>query len=541
MKYDYDYLVIGSGFGGSVSALRLSEKGYTVGVVEMGRRYAADDFPKTNTDLKNFLWMPKLGWYGIQQMTLLKHVYVAHGCGVGGGSLNYANTLLVPPSHVFEDPRWPTDENWESKLEPHYAMAKKMLGAIEAKNLNESDELLRQVVDDERAGGACTFRKHTVSIFYGDKAGETVKDPFFNGEGPDRTACKECGECMSGCKHNSKNTLDKNYLYLAEQRGTDVIAERRVTDIRPLEEGGYELHLEESTKRFGKKREVLRARGVVVSASVLGTVELLLKCKERGSLSKLSNELGDYVRTNAETFAGVRSYDPETDFSKGISITSGVNTPEGTHIEAVRWGKGHDFLGMNVTVMTAAGPPWPRWMRWAGNALRHPIQFFNTTRFKGWAQHSVLLMGMRPSNTYMRLALRNKITGRHVDTKLTSGEKPESYMADVQEVAHDLAEKIGGVAQGGFAEAILDRATTAHILGGATMARDTSSGVCNEFGEVFGYDNLYVCDGSLVPANLTVNPSLTITALTEYVMSNISPKEGAEQKPVKLSELAPSA
>lgn len=537
MGVDFDYVVIGSGFGGSVSALRLTEKGYSVAVLEMGRRWNASEFPGTNMDLKRFLWMPKLGWYGMQRMTLLKHVYVAHGCGVGGGSLIYANTLLVPPRHVFRDPRWPSDDDWEEKLRPHYETAKRMLGAVEAKQVCETDELLRSVVDEELGGGQCTFRRHTVSVFYGDAPGKTVPDPFFNGEGPDRAGCIHCGECMSGCKHNAKNTLDKNYLYLAEARGAVVIPETRVTDIRPVD-GGYELAWEESTRRFKKRRGVYRAKGVVVAASVLGSVELLLKCREKGSLPNLSGELGNYVRTNAETFAGVRTTRPGVDYSKGIAITSGVNTKEGTHIEAVRWGKGHDFVGLNVTVLTKAGGPLPRWLRWMAGIVSHPIKFARTLRPKGWAQHSVLLMGMRSSPSYFRLKLRNKLSGRHVDTVLNEGDAPEAYMPDVQKVAQTLADRIGGEAQGGFAEAILNRATTAHILGGATMGRSPEDGVCDQNGRVFGYENLYVCDGSLVPANLTVNPSLTITALAEHVMSGIPARDGSAQRPVQFTAAA---
>jgi cholesterol oxidase len=533
--FDFDYIVIGSGFGGSVSALRLSEKGYSVAVLEMGKRWEAKDFPKTNMNVRKFIWCPSLFMYGIQQFTLLKHMYIAHGCGVGGGSLVYANTLPVPPSEVFRDPRWPSDEDWEAKLTPYYDLAKAMLGAVPAKEINETDELLRDVVDEDLNGGESTFRRHTVSVFYSEKPGEGASDPYFAGEGPDRAGCIHCGECMSGCKHNAKNTLDKNYLYLAENRGAQIIPETKVIDIKPVEGGGYEITTEKSTAFVDKKRRTFRCRGIVVSASVLGTVKLLLECKRRGSLPRLSEEIGSYVRTNGEAFGAVMAKDTATDFSRGIAITSGVNAPDGTHIEAVRWGRGHDFIGLNSTVFSGGGPAWSRWLRWLGAAIRHPIHFLIVHQPRNWAHRSFVIMGMRPSKSHLRLGLARRFFRRGLKSELVAGETADTQMDVVREVTLRLAKKIHGIPQSVILDALFNRVSTAHILGGATMGRSENEGVCDSEGRVFGYENMYICDGSLVPANLTVNPSLTITALSEYVMANVPAKEGSETKPVALS------
>jgi len=533
--YDFDYIVIGSGFGGSVSALRLSEKGYSVAVLEMGKRWRPQDFPKTNMNLRKYLWLPIARCFGIQQITFLKDVYILHGAGVGGGSLVYANTLLKPPSRVFDDPRWPSDDDWEAKLAPYYDLAQRMLGAVPAKDICRTDELLRDVVDPAIYDHD-TFQRHTVSVFYGNTPGETVPDPFFGGEGPDRSACIQCGECMSGCKHDAKNSLDKNYLYLAEKRGARVFPETKAVDIRPIPGGGYEVHTIRSTALLRRTPRVLRARGVVVSASVLGTVKLLMQCKDRGSLPNLSGELGNYVRTNAESFGIVTQRKGEADPMKGIAITSGVFAPDGTHIEAVRFGKGQNYLGTMTGPLVPGGGPGPRWLTWLKTLLRHPLRSLKAYTWRDWANRSVALRGMKPRQSYLRLRLKKGPSLSGLGTDLESGEPIEAYLPVVHEATRRLAQRMEGDVQGSVFEAVFDNATTAHILGGATMGRSPDEGVCDAQGRVFGYDNLYVCDGSIVPANLTVNPSLTITALSEYVMSTIPPKDGAEQRPVTLTQ-----
>ena len=527
--FDYDYIVIGSGFGGSVSALRLAEKGYSVAVLEMGKRFNAEDFPKTTWQIHKHLWMPKFLLHGFFQMTWLKDVLIFHGAGVGGGSLVYANTLLVPPSKAFTDLRWPDDDPWEQKLAPYYDLAKYMLGAVEAKNIYPSDEALRELVDEDM-GRACTFQKHTVGVYFG-QGGKTVEDPYFGGEGPERTGCIECGACMIGCRYNAKNTLDKNYLHLAENRGVTIIPEARVTDIKPIEGGGYTIETEQSTKLFNKKRRTFRAGGAVVSASVLGTVNLLARCKERGSLPNISERLGDYVRTNNEAILSVTSKTNDVDYGRGIAITSGVHPDEHTHIEMVRYGSGADSMMGLMTLLTGAGKPWPRWMRLLGNIARHPLQFLKTFYPFGWSRKTSIVLVMQPITSHLKLRLKNKLWGRNLDTELTPGQDVPKYMPLANEITSKLADKMNGTPHSLTLEVIGNTCSTAHILGGATMGRSPEEGVCDNKGRVYGYENLYVADGSIVPANLGVNPSLTITALSEYVMSHVPEKEGAEVKP----------
>ena len=529
MEYDYDFIVIGSGFGGSVSALRLSEKGYSVGVLEMGKRYTARDFPKTNWNLRKYLWLPQLMLHGIQQITLLKDVLIFHGAGVGGGSLVYANTLLVPPDEAFRDPRWPTDEDWQAKLAPHYQTARFMLGAVEAPEVFAADHLLKETVE-EMTGQEAPLHRHSVGVYFGE-ADREVEDPFFGGEGPARTGCILCGECMSGCKHDAKNTLDKNYLHLAEQRGCAIHPETRVTDVRPLDGGGYEIHTERSTALFAKRAKVYKARGVVFSASVLGTVKLLFQCKERGSLPELSDQLGSYVRTNSEAILAARAKDATVDYSHGIAITSGVHPDADTHVEVVRYGKGQDFMGSMMTLLTGGEGPWPRWLRWLGNMVRHPIRFLRATLPWGWARRSAIILVMQPVDSYMKLRMKNKPWGRTLDSELEEGQSVPTFMPLANELTARLAKKMNGTPQSLVLEVLGNTSSTAHILGGATMARNPAEGVCDARGRVFGYDDMYVADGSIVPANLGVNPSLTITALGEYVMSGIPDKPGAEPRP----------
>lgn len=534
MDFDYDYIVIGSGFGGSVSALRLSEKGYNVAVLEMGKRFGPETYAKSAWQSARHLWFPKLKLYGIFQMTWLKDVFIFHGAGVGGGSLVYANTLLVPPTRAFQDERWPDDDNWEQKLAPYYDLAKFMLGATEAKNIYPADETLRDLVDVDMGRGD-TFRKHMVGVYFGE-SGETAPDPFFGGEGPERTGCIECGACMIGCRYNAKNTLDKNYLHLAENRGAEIIPETRVTDIRPLDEGGYEITTEQSTKLFNKPKRTFRAKGVVVSASVLGTVELLSKCKEKGSLPKLSEALGDYVRTNNEAILSVTANKNKIDYGRGIAITSGAHPDDDTHVEIVRYGKSGDAMFWLVTLLTGGGEPWPRWLRLLGNIIRHPIEFIRGYIPFGWSKYTSIVLVMQPVTSHLKLRLRNKLWGRGLDTHIDADQHVPKFMPLANQITQDLADKMEGTPHSMVLEVLGNTSTTAHILGGATMGRTPEEGVCDSKGRVYGYDNFYVADGSIVPANLGVNPSLTITALSEYIMSHVPAKEGAQPKPAPRPE-----
>ncbi len=526
---DYDFVVIGSGFGGSVSALRLAEKGYRVGVLEMGKRYRPRDFARRNWNLRKYLWMPRLGLHGIQQITLLRNLLVFHGAGVGGGSLVYANTLLRPPDAAFRDPRWPTDEDWKEKLAPYYDLASFMLGVTEARETFVADELLRQAVEEE-TGRPHALARHTVGVYFGEPD-RTVPDPFFGGEGPERTGCILCGECMTGCRHGAKNTLDQNYLWLAERRGCVIHPETRVTDVRPAEGGGYAVATVRSTSWIDRRPRTFRARGVVFSASTLGTVKLLLACKARGSLPLLSDRVGDWVRTNSEAILGAAARRADVDYSRGIAITSGVYPEEHTHVEVVRYGKGQDFMSLLTTTLTGGGPPWPRWLRWIGNVLRHPLRTLRAHSPFDWARRTAILLVMQPLSSHLRLRLRRRPWGPALTSEVQGGVRPPTYLPLANRLAARMAGKMRGTPGSVLPEVLLDTSTTAHILGGATRGRTPDEGVCDARGRVFGYDGLYVADGSLVPANLGVNPSLTITALSELVMAGIPPNPAGTPRP----------
>ena len=527
--FDCDFAIIGSGFGGSVSALRLSEKGYSVSVLEMGKRWNTEDFPKTNWQLHKHLWRPAQGLYGILQLTVLRDVFILHGCGVGGGSLVYANTLLVPPEQAFSDPQW-VGQDWQKALHPHYDTALRMLGAIPSEVLVETDRMLKRVADD--MGRGHTFHRATVGVYFGQD-GVRVPDPFFGGEGPDRTGCTLCGGCMVGCRYGAKNTLDKNYLYLAEKRGAKVFPESRVLDVRALEGGGYELTIEKSTG-LRHPRRTMRARQVVMSAGSLGTVELLMKSRERGSLPHLSPALGSYVRTNSEALLGVRSRRDDVDYSRGIAITSGVYVDDKTHVECVRYSDGSDALAPLATVLTEGGAPWPRWMRWLGAIARDPASFLRTLVPLGAAKRGVVLLVMQPIDSHLRYVLRRSLAwpfDKVLDTERGDAPPVPIYFPVAHEVARRMAEQMDGVPQSGIIEVLLDKATTAHILGGCPIGLTPETGVVDMHGQAYGHEGLYVVDGSIIPANLGVNPSLTITAMAEHAMSHVPAKAGATLRP----------
>jgi cholesterol oxidase len=526
---DFDFVVIGSGFGGAVSALRLSEKGYRVAVLEMGKRWRPEDFAESNWDLRKFLWMPRLGLRGIQQITLLPHVVVLHGVGVGGGSLVYANTLVVPPEAVLRDARWPAGTDWAAALAPRYATARRVLGATPAPEVFPADELLREAVEAETGRGA-TFRRHEVGIFFG-RPGEPAADPYFGGRGPARTGCTLCGACMTGCRVGAKNTLDRNYLHLAEGLGCEIHAETRVVDVRPAAGGGWDVEAERSTAILGGDRRTYRAKGVVFAAGALGTVRLLLACRARGSLPRLSPQLGNFVRTNSEALVGALAPDDRIDFSRGIAITSGVDADADTHMEIVRYGKGQDAMGALVTLLTPDRPPWPRWLRWIGGILRHPVRYLRAYTLRGWAARTAIVLVMQPIDSFLRLRLRRRLGRTSVTSVLEAGPRPPTSIPIADRIALRLAARIGGIPGSNILEVLGNRSSTAHILGGAVIAADPSQGVCDAQGRVFGHDGLWVADGAAVPVNLGVNPALTITALAEHVMAGIPAKQRAGGEP----------
>ena len=525
--YDFDYLIIGSGFGGSVSALRLSEKGYTVGVLERGKRWRAEDFPRTNWNLRKFLWAPVARCFGIQAITLLRDVMILHGCGVGGGSLVYANTLLIPPEVVFKDPRWSQLGDWWRDLAPHYATAQRMLGATTAICPTETDHMLREIAHDMQRGD--TYHQTQVGVFFGEP-GKQVPDPYFDGRGPSRSGCVECGGCMVGCRHDAKNTLDKNYLYLAEQLGTQVIPETEVLDIRELPGGGYEVDTRRITDLVFKRRKTYRARGIVLSGGVLGTVPLLLKCKQQGSLPRLSDCLGDFVRTNSEALVGAKSRRPDVDYSRGIAIASGFYPTPDTHVEMVRYGRGQDFMSVLTTLFASGEGALPRPLRWFTEILRHPLKFLRVSNPFGFARKTGILLVMQTLPSHMSLRLRRRWYWpfrRQVDSEWDSQEKVPKSIPLADEVARRLADKMDGDTISGVGEVLFSVSSTAHILGGCPMGADASSGAIDKYGRAFGYDNFYIADGSVVPVNLSVNPSLTICALSEWIASHIPPQQAA--------------
>ncbi len=531
-KFDYDWLVVGSGFGGSVSALRLSEKGYSVGVLECGRRFADHEFARSTNDLKRYFWNPRLGMKGIFRLTTFKDVSVVSGCGVGGGSLGYANTLYVPPNAFFEDRQWAEMADWASALAPHYTEAQRMLGVVENPHEDPADQLLREL--GEELGVGDTYQRTPVGIFFGaeGEAGKTVPDPFFEGEGPDRTGCRLCGRCMVGCPHGAKNTLVKNYLYFAEKRGAKVTPERTVVDIRPLGAAdgsdGYEVESVRSGAWLRKERRVQRARGVVVSAGPLGTNRLLQLCRTKGSLPRISSRLGELVRTNSESILAVTvPEDYPDDLIKRVAITSSIYPDPHTHIETVTYGDEGDSMHRLNTLLVGDGTRATRPLKLLMQILLHPKRLAKVMFPKHWSRRTIIILVMQTLDN--AIALRPH-KGPFGTFWLKTEQDPERPMPTFIPIANKAAEwfakRTGGIAQSSVTEALFNIPTTAHILGGAVIAPDPERGVVDEHQRVFGYENLLVCDGSAVPANVGVNPSLTITALAEHAMSHVPPAGG---------------
>lgn len=545
-SFDCDFLVIGSGFGGSVSALRLAEKGYKVMVVERGKRWAAADFPKTNWNVFRALWAPLLYCVGILKITLLDDVMVLSGAGVGGGSLVYANTLLVPPEPFFRDPQWSAmSPDWRQELEPYYARAKRMLGAVPNPVFGPADQVLREVAVE--MGTESTFKTTDVGVFFGQPQ-KTVPDPYFGGLGPERTGCHQCGACMTGCKHGAKNTLDKNYLYLAEKRGAVVVPEREVIALRCIGGSqtrgsqGYQVTVRPSigVARLWGKRQTLRARYVVCAGGVLGTLPLLLKSREVGDLPDLPESLGRKLRTNSEAICGAMGARDGVNFSKGVAITSGAFFDAHTHIEVVRYGEGQDALSLLATLLTDGGGRVPRGLRWVATVIRHPLQFAKSCWKFGWARNGIILLVMQTLDNSLTAVWKRRWYwpfSKALRTQRPTGQPANpTYIPIGNEVARRVAKKIRGVPMSAINEVLLDIPTTAHILGGCSIGPQ-GHGVVDASHRVYGYQGLYVCDGSVMPANLGVNPSLTITALTEHAMDAVPPK-GAAESPIVAQEVA---
>ena len=524
----YDWIVIGSGFGGSVSALRLAEKGYRVLVLEKGKRFAAEDFPKTNWDLRRWMWMPAMGMRGIFQMSFMEHVTILHGVGVGGGSLVYANTLPMPGDSFFKAASWAHLGDWKKELERHYATARRMLGANENPCMTRGDHVLKEIAKD--IGREEHFHKVDVAVFFGE-SGKTVKDPYFGGEGPDRTGCTFCGACMTGCRVGAKNTLDLNYLYLAEKRGVRIEPETEVLAVRPR--GGVEMagYIVETRASFGKTKRAFTADKIVFAGGVMGTMPLLLKMKgDARGLPQLSPRLGDFVRTNNEALIGVVTPEDEN-LSAGIAITSILNTDEHSHIEPVRYGPGSGFF----RTMLLPHSPGPTTIARLFGAVRglakEPRLWARALATKDFSSHSQVLLYMRTLEGTLSVRLgKNAWTGFQTGlvTKLDDpSAAPRAFMVEATDLARRFAEKLHGVTVSLLTETVLGVPSTAHNLGGACMAARAEDGVIDTQHRVFGYDGLYIVDGSAVSANPGVNPSLTITAMAERAMSFVPMKQVA--------------
>jgi cholesterol oxidase len=523
MEFDCDWLIIGSGFGGSVSALRLTEKGYRVVMLEKGRRLQAQDFPKTNWNLKKWLWMPRLGWRGLFKMTFFRHVTVLSGVGVGGGSLVYANTLPIPKDDFFQARSWGHLSDWKTELAPHYATARRMLGATVNPQRTLPDEIIQQVGKEM---GREDFQPTTVAVYFG-QPGVTVPDPYFGGQGPERTGCNSCGACMTGCRFNSKNTLDKNYLYFAERHGLTIHADTEATHVRPLPEGGYEVEALEGASNFGRQKRRFTARQVIFSGGVLGTVDLLLKLKaDPNGLPQLSDRLGDGVRTNSEALIGIvagkRMHDK--DLSRGIAIGSILHTDEHSHLEPVRYGAGSDFFRTLMAPYVSGTSFFSRLANLAGLVLRHPLKMLRASTTGDFARRTMILLYMRTLDGHLRMRRgRGLLTAgsKGLITGLQEGPAPTAHIPEAAELAQRVAEKLDGVPMSMSTETLLGIPTTAHILGGCCMGDSPQTGVIDSQHRLFGYEGLYVVDGSAISANPGVNPSLTITALAERAMSFI--------------------
>ncbi len=544
--YDFDVLIVGSGFGGSVGALRLAEKGYRVGVLEAGRRFSDGELPKTSWHLRDFLWAPWLGCFGIQRIHVLRDVVVLAGAGVGGGSLNYANTLYVPGASYFEDPQWSGITDWATELAPYYDQAARMLGVVDNPTMTPSDLVMKAVADEMGVGH--TFRLTPVGVYFGEGPAVTSADPFFGGVGPDRTGCTQCGECMTGCRYNAKNTLPKNYLALAEAAGARIFPLTTVTQIEELPEGGFLVSTTRTGARLAPKVRTFRAEQVVVAAGTYGTQRLLHRMRDEGRLPRLSPRLGHLTRTNSESLLGAVATTSPADFSEGVAITSSFHPEPHTHVEPVRYGKGSNAMAFLQSVLTQPRAGQPRWRSSLGEVVRQRGTAVRLLDVRRWSERSIISLVMQSVDNSLTVTGRRSRLGRwRLTTKQDESAPAPTYLPVAQEVARRLAERINGVAAGTVIEN-LGLALTAHFVGGVTIGSDPDSGVIDPYHRVYGYPGLHVVDGAAVTANLGVNPSLTITAQAERAFamwpnrgeSDERPTQGEDYRPVAaVAPLAP--
>jgi cholesterol oxidase len=530
----WDFAIVGSGFGGSVSALRLVEKGYRVVMLEKGRRLGPADFPKSNWRVRRWLWAPELGCRGPFRMSFLRHVTALSGVGVGGGSLVYANTLPIPKESFFRAASWANLADWQAELAEHYRTAHRMLGAVENPNVTYPDQVLREVAAE--IGRPDQVRPTTVAVYFG-KPGVTVPDPYFDGRGPDRTGCIQCGGCMLGCRFGAKNTLDKNYLHLAEAGGLVIRPDSEVTIVEPDPSGGYRIEVREGASRLGRRKRVVLADQVILAGGVLGTLDLLLRMQARArrgggrGLGALSPRLGEFVRTNSEVLMGVTTRRRDVDLSRGIAIGSILDTDEHSHLEPVRYSAGSGFFRTLMAPHAPGERAAVRIARALGFALRHPYQMLRTWLVPDWARYTMILLYMRTLEGHLRIRLGRpllRLFRRGLTTEVSGGPRPSASIPEATELGRRVAARISGTPTSMVTETVLGIPTTAHILGGCAMGDTPERGVIDSRHRVFGHPGLYVIDGSAVSANPGVNPSLTICALAERAMTFVPAR--AERK-----------
>ncbi len=526
----FDYIVIGSGFGGSVSAMRLAEKGYSVLVIEKGRRWQPKEFPKTDWNLPKYLWMPFLKWFGIQKLTFFNEVFVISGVGVGGGSLVYANTHMMPRESFYSNKLWSHFKDWKTVLTPYFERAKFMLGTTQYKKDNPEDIVLKEVAAE--MGKADSFKSvDGVGVYLGDSAKET--DPYFNGLGPLRRGCTECAACMVGCRVGAKNTLDKNYLWFAENMfGAQVLAETLVEKVEHVN-GEYRIHTKSSTSWFSKNKKVYRSKGLIVSGGVLGTVDLLLKQKYiHKTLPDLSDKLGENILTNSEMLSGVGGADRK--LNHGLAISRIFSPDENTQIEICKFPDGSGAMMHLGTLAVGPGSPPVRTAKLLGALLTHPITFLKLFFTKAPSDKGVIFLIMQTLENSMRIRLRRGLFGSSMSMVNDSKQGVPTYIPVGQDALYRYAKKVNGVPMNALTEITLGLASTAHILGGCPMGKTKQDGVVDDFFRVHGYPDMYILDGSIMPCNLGVNPSLTITTFAEYAMDHIPAK--GENKVKSLDE-----
>jgi cholesterol oxidase len=523
--FDFDWVIVGSGFGGSVAALRLSEKGYRVAVLESGRRYADHEYAKSAWNLRRFLWAPQIGLRGILRLTPFKDIFIASGAAMGGGSAVYANTLYRAKPTFYDNPQWAGLDDWRTALEPHYDTAERMLGVATVPFESGAQSLLQEV--GTHFDAAETFTRTPVGVFFGTP-GQRVPDPYFDGDGPARSGCTRCGACMVGCREGAKNTLLKNYLWFAERRGATLIPDCAVTDIRALGSGdgrdGYALTTQIPGAWLAKGRRQVTARGVIVAAGALGTNQLLMACRTSGSLPRLSARLGELVRTNSESILAITLPDDTRATWKDVAISASIHPRDDTHIEFCTYGPGGDFMSLLLAPLTGNGTRLTRPLMLLGSIVRHPLRFLRGRWPFGWSKRTLVILVMQTSDNAIAFRAKRRLLGGVGLRTEQNPDKPNPTFIDIANASAEwLSRHTGGIAHSSIFEAAANIPTTAHILGGAVIGANADLGVVDAQHRAFGYENLLICDGATIPANPGVNPALTITALAEHAMSFVPP------------------